>query len=71
MTIMSVMMMRVMMMMMIMNRRRRRMKMTMLMMWMMMMMTNLAGSNIVHPSNPELIFNSFFQARDFLVVIIY
>ena len=43
----------------------------MMMMLMMMLMTNLAGSNIVDPSNTELIFNSLLQARDFLVVIIY
>ena len=40
-------------------------------MMVMMLMTNLARSNIVDPSNTELIFNSLLQARDFLVVIIY
>ena len=44
---------------------------TLMLMMVMMLMTNLARSNIVDPSNTELIFNSLLQARDFLVVIIY
>ena len=36
----------------------------------MLMMSNLARSNIVHPSNPELILDSLFQARDFLGMMI-
>ena len=36
----------------------------------MMLMQDLAGSNIVHSSNPELILDSFLKAGDFLLVVV-
>ena len=48
------------------------MTMLQLMMRLMLMMTmrDLAGSNIVHSSNPELILDSFLKARDFLLIVV-
>ena len=37
---------------------------------MMMTMRYLAGSNIVHSSNPELILDSFLKAGDFLLIVV-
>ena len=36
----------------------------------MMLMQDLAGSNIVHSSNPELILDSFLKAGDFLLIVV-
>ena len=48
------------------------MTMLQLMMRLMLMMTmrDLAGSNIVHSSNPELILDSFLKAGDFLLIVV-
>ena len=36
----------------------------------MMTMQDLAGPNIVHSSNPELILDSFLKAGDFLLIVV-
>ena len=36
----------------------------------MMPMQDLAGPNIVHSSNPELILDSFLKAGDFLLIVV-
>ena len=48
------------------------MTMLQLMMRLMLMMTmrDLAGPNIVHSSNPELILDSFLKAGDFLLIVV-